>query len=33
MKGIPYKTVELPPLMHAAIQRIRFGRAPCRRCS
>jgi glutathione S-transferase len=25
LKGIPYKTVELPPPMHAAIQRVRFG--------
>jgi len=25
LKGIPYKTIELPPPMHAAIQRVRFG--------
>ena len=25
MKGVPYRTVELPPPMHAAIQRVRFG--------
>lgn len=25
MKGIPYSTVELPPLAHAAIQRLVFG--------
>jgi glutathione S-transferase len=25
LKGIPYKTVELPPPMHAALQRLRFG--------
>jgi glutathione S-transferase len=25
LKGVPYKTVELPPPMHAAIQRLRFG--------
>jgi glutathione S-transferase len=25
IKGVPFKTVELPPPMHAAIQRIRFG--------
>jgi glutathione S-transferase len=26
MKGIPYRTVELPPLMHVPIQRALFGR-------
>jgi len=25
-KGIPYKTVELPPPLHAAIQRVRTGK-------
>jgi glutathione S-transferase len=25
MKGVPYRKVELPPPMHAAIQRLRFG--------
>jgi glutathione S-transferase len=25
LKGVPYRTVELPPPMHAAIQRLRFG--------
>ncbi len=25
LKGIPYKTVELPPLVHAGVQRLRFG--------
>src|SRR5688572_22543743 len=25
LKGIPYKTVELPPPMHAPIQRLLFG--------
>jgi glutathione S-transferase len=25
LKGIPYKTVELPHSLHAAIQRVRFG--------
>ena len=26
LKGLEYKRVELPPPMHAAIQRVRFGR-------
>jgi glutathione S-transferase len=26
LKGIPYRTVELPPPMHAPIQRVLFGR-------
>jgi glutathione S-transferase len=26
LKGIPYRTVELPPAMHAPIQRVMFGR-------
>jgi glutathione S-transferase len=26
LKGIPYRTVELPPPMHAAFQRVRFGK-------
>jgi glutathione S-transferase len=25
MKGLPYEVVELPPPLHAAVQRIRFG--------
>jgi glutathione S-transferase len=25
LKGIPYRTVELPPLAHAAVQRVLFG--------
>jgi len=25
LKGVPYRTVELPPPMRAAIQRLRFG--------
>jgi glutathione S-transferase len=25
LKGVPFRTVELPPPMHAAIQRLRFG--------
>ena len=25
LKGVPYKVVELPPPMHAAVQRLRFG--------
>jgi glutathione S-transferase len=25
LKGVPYRTVELPPPMHAAFQRLRFG--------
>jgi glutathione S-transferase len=25
MKGLPYTVVELPPLLHAAFQRVRFG--------
>ena len=25
MKGLPYRVVELPPPMHAALQRVRFG--------
>ena len=25
LKGVPYRTVELPPPLHAAIQRARFG--------
>ena len=25
LKGVPFKTVELPPPMHAALQRLRFG--------
>src|SRR5207253_4946210 len=25
LKGMPYRTVELPPPLHAAIQRARFG--------
>jgi glutathione S-transferase len=26
LKGVPYRTVELPPPMHAAFQRLRFGK-------
>ena len=25
MKGLPYRVVELPPPLHAALQRVRFG--------
>src|SRR3712207_5603066 len=26
LKGIPYRTVELPPFIHAGVQRVVFGR-------
>ena len=31
MKGLAFRRIELPPPIHAPVQQVRFGAAPCRR--